>query len=427
MLLLYLGALLLIAGEIYSSPTVRSFYFEYEFDGRETKSAFLRYSVVLNCTTNDPSADVRLAKLSLPDGQANLLSQGGRLTRKGPVFTIHNLIWKDAGRYKCVAVKDGQEISREIDLVLDNPDVLGLKIIPFRQQTVLSGTYASYTCDASSGTVLWYKVEGSGSILLPSTRFPEIKVVPDRIYESRKKDLVFTNANLTHSGRYKCELTAQSIIMKKFVLLAVSGPRPVKIVSPSRDVDYLIKRGTSSHYLRCVAEGLPLPKITWKKDGKAIRPCLYQGPHCRYVQVLDGLNITQLQHHDDEGVYQCVARNERGSTDRRKFRVGFPAAPQLLTPHQTQFSWTIGTQLSCVALRGNPEPTFQWRFQFCFSDDSCAMWKDAQVSSFFRIDTRKSHSTLTIKKNSHISGMFKLRCMASNTSGNDELDYIVFN
>lgn len=108
-------------GQIYSSPTVRSFYFEYEFDGRETKSAFLRYSVVLNCTTNDPSADVRLAKLSLPDGQANLLSQGGRLTRKGPVFTIHNLIWKDAGRYKCVAVKDGQEISREIDLVLDNP------------------------------------------------------------------------------------------------------------------------------------------------------------------------------------------------------------------------------------------------------------------------------------------------------------------
>lgn len=102
-------------------------------------------------------------------------------------------------------------------------DVLGLKIIPFRQQTVLSGTYASYTCDASSGTVLWYKVEGSRSILLPSTRFPEIKVVPDRIYESRKKDLVFTNANLTHSGRYKCELTAQSIIKEKSVLLAVSG------------------------------------------------------------------------------------------------------------------------------------------------------------------------------------------------------------
>ena len=102
-------------------------------------------------------------------------------------------------------------------------DVLGLKIIPFRQQTVLLGTHASYTCDASSGTVLWYKVQGSDSILLPSTRFPEIKVVPDRIYESRKKDLVFTNANFTHSGRYKCELSAQSIIMKKVVFLAVSG------------------------------------------------------------------------------------------------------------------------------------------------------------------------------------------------------------
>ena len=102
-------------------------------------------------------------------------------------------------------------------------DVLGLKIIPFRQQTVLLGTHASYTCDASSGTVLWYKVQGSDSILLPSTRFPEIKVVPDRIYESRKKDLVFTNANFTHSGRYKCELSAQSIIMRKVVLLEVSG------------------------------------------------------------------------------------------------------------------------------------------------------------------------------------------------------------
>lgn len=108
-------------GEIYSSPTARSFHFEYEFDGRETKSAFLGYSVVFNCTTNDPSADVRLAKLLLANGQANLLSEGGRLTRRGPVFTIRDLIWKDAGRYKCVAVKDGREISREIDLVLDNP------------------------------------------------------------------------------------------------------------------------------------------------------------------------------------------------------------------------------------------------------------------------------------------------------------------
>lgn len=108
-------------GEIYSSPTARSFHFEYESDGREIKSAFLRYSVVFNCTTNDPSADVRLAKLLLSNGQANLLSEGEKLTRRGPVFTIHNLVWKDGGRYKCVAVKDGREISREIDLVVDNP------------------------------------------------------------------------------------------------------------------------------------------------------------------------------------------------------------------------------------------------------------------------------------------------------------------
>ena len=103
------------------------------------------------------------------------------------------------------------------------------------------------------------------------------------------------------------------------------------------------------------------------------------------------------------------------------------AAPQLLKPTQTQSSWVVGMQLACVALRGNPEPTFQWRFQLCFSDDSCTIWADAQLSPLFHVNTQKSRSTLIIQKNSHISGMFKLRCIASNTSGNDELDYIVFN
>lgn len=102
-------------------------------------------------------------------------------------------------------------------------DNLRLKIIPFEQQTVLLGTYASYTCDASSGTVLWYRVEGSRSILLPSTRFPEIRVVPDKSFGSRKKDLVFTNADFTHSGIYKCELTAHNITKRKAVMLKVSG------------------------------------------------------------------------------------------------------------------------------------------------------------------------------------------------------------
>ena len=112
-----------------------------------------------------------------------------------------------------------------------------------------------------------------------------------------------------------------------------------------------------------------------------------------------------------------------------KIFLSISAAPQLLKPTggQAQFSWVVGGQFACVALRGNPEPTFQWRFQLCFPGGSCSMWKDAQLSPFFLINTRKSHSTLIIQKKSHVSGMFKLRCIGSNSSGNDQRDYLVFN
>lgn len=64
--------------------------------------------------------------------------------------------------------------------------------------------------------------------------------------------------------------------------------------------------------LQCEVQGIPMPTITWMKDG---RP-LAKG---RGVEILDGGSILQLKniHVSDTGRYVCVATNVAGMTDRK--------------------------------------------------------------------------------------------------------------
>ena len=73
---------------------------------------------MINCNTNDASAIVTLEKVH-PQKPNNLPVEEGKITRNGSVFTIHNIIVSDGGKYQCVAEKNGQVINRTIFLVID--------------------------------------------------------------------------------------------------------------------------------------------------------------------------------------------------------------------------------------------------------------------------------------------------------------------
>jgi len=80
-------------------------------------------SFLINCSTNDPTADVKLLQTQ---GQSQVLVdamtvKSGRLTRNGQAFIIDKVKSEDGGKYQCVAsnTRDG-EIELTLGLLIVN-------------------------------------------------------------------------------------------------------------------------------------------------------------------------------------------------------------------------------------------------------------------------------------------------------------------
>lgn len=104
-------------GGIHSTPVSRNFSFEIT---SKLQVIVVRFGgdAVVNCKTNDPSANVTL-QMAHPKPSINVPVEEGKISRNGSVFTIHNIIVHDGGKYHCVAEKSGQVIRREILLTID--------------------------------------------------------------------------------------------------------------------------------------------------------------------------------------------------------------------------------------------------------------------------------------------------------------------
>lgn len=428
MFFLYLTALLLVTGGIHSGPVAPNFDFEVDSQKIEVMTAYLGKSAVINCTTNDPQADVRLQKVPI-GSHPIFLNEGDKLTRNGAMFTIHHVDRHDGARYKCVAEKNGQVISREIRLVVMDQSKVNVVISPSLLKKALLGSKAFFTCEGSfGGTVHWYSGTGDHSLLLPSARLPGVSVVPYSQNKFGRKDLVFTNVHRSHTGIYSCKLSAHGIHREATAYLQASGPIPVNISHPSKDETIVLDRTSSSLELKCFADGFPSPEISWKKDGKPVKTCLYATQDCRYILGNDSLIISEFRDPEDIGVFQCLARNEKGSKDERNFQVGFPEKPVLRRDVNTIFSWPSDHPFSCEVLGGYPMPTFRWWFSVsCFNRQECLRWIDAKRkpgSAHFTIHDDTSKSTLKIHKNVRFPpGLVKFKCEAKNDYGKDTVEY----
>lgn len=64
--------------------------------------------------------------------------------------------------------------------------------------------------------------------------------------------------------------------------------------------------------LNCKAEGSPLPKIEWYKDGRALK--IEPGSHQMFLPSGDlfFLKVVHSRRESDAGIYWCEAKNELG-------------------------------------------------------------------------------------------------------------------
>ena len=106
-----------LLGCIHSTLAASNFFFE-KGSQIDHVNARLGTDVTINCTTNYDDANVTLES---EQGRSDMIAkEEGRLSRKESVFTIHNIIVQDAGKYTCRATAtDGQTITRVVLLMID--------------------------------------------------------------------------------------------------------------------------------------------------------------------------------------------------------------------------------------------------------------------------------------------------------------------
>ncbi|XP_039630565.1 follistatin-related protein 4 isoform X1 [Polypterus senegalus] len=115
--------------------------------------------------------------------------------------------------------------------------------------------------------------------------------------------LYITKVTTIHMGNYTCHAYGYEDLYQTHIL-QVNVP-PVIIVYPETQAQ---EPGVSAS-LKCHADGIPIPKISWLKNGMDILPKLSK----QISLIANGseLHISNVRY-EDTGAYTCIAKNEVG-------------------------------------------------------------------------------------------------------------------
>ncbi|XP_033097959.1 peroxidasin homolog [Anneissia japonica] len=135
--------------------------------------------------------------------------------------------------------------------------------------------------------------------------------------------------------------------------------KPHFVLEPT-DVD--VTQGNSV-YFTCRAAGDPEPKITWLRNNVEIDTSVDQQPDPKYSILTDGTLMILDASGDDEGDYECMARNAVGEAVTRTASLryfGEPKAPQFVQkPDNINVLAGHNVEIQCSA-NGYPRPDIKW-------------------------------------------------------------------
>lgn len=132
----------------------------------------------------------------------------------------------------------------------------------------------------------------------------------------------------------------------------IHGRKP-RLLTPSGLRSSVLALKGNSLTLECIPGGLPTPKVEWiKKDGELDKT---SGEKTNYGRWLHFESVEQ----NDDGEYQCTARNEHGESSH-SFTVTVEAAPHWVKePQNLMYAPRESVLLDCQA-EGIPTPTISW-------------------------------------------------------------------
>uniref|UniRef100_A0A3Q0S928 Protogenin homolog b (Gallus gallus) n=1 Tax=Amphilophus citrinellus TaxID=61819 RepID=A0A3Q0S928_AMPCI len=228
------------------------------------------------------------------------LSQTDRITvLPNGVLQIHNVQLEDAGDYRCVAANVGSRLKSHEATLTVNRDA-GPTL---RQRPKIIAGPQNVTVALHQTVVLECAATGNPRPIISWSR---ADTKPIDVYNAKvlgNGNLVITDVSTKHSGVYLCRATTPGTRNHTTAAANLTVLVPPTIVE--KPESQTRPRAGTARFM-CQAEGVPLPRISWLKNGEQVhlngRIKLYNSK----------LVITQIIPEDD-AIYQCMAENEQGS------------------------------------------------------------------------------------------------------------------
>ncbi|KAF4016760.1 hypothetical protein G4228_008189 [Cervus hanglu yarkandensis] len=302
----------------------------------------------------------------------------------------------DGGDYECQATNEAGSASRRAKLVVHVPPSLRED---GRRANVsgMAGQSLTLECDANgfpAPEITWLK-DGR-----------QIPAVGGHRLLDGARALHFPRIQEGDSGLYSCRAENQAgIAQRDFDLLVLTPPT---IWGSNETSEVAVMEGHPVWFL-CEARGVPMPDITWFKDGDPLVP----SAEVVYTRGGRQLQLERAQG-SDAGTYSCKASNAVGVVEKTtRLEVYVPPTIEGTGEGPRVVKAVAGRPLTleCVA-RGYPPPTVSWYHEGLPLVESNGTWLEA------------GGGVLSLESLGEASGGL-YSCVASSPAGEAVLHYSV--
>ncbi|XP_028327064.1 neural cell adhesion molecule 2-like isoform X2 [Gouania willdenowi] len=259
----------------------------------------------------------------------------------------------DEGVYRCEASVEarGEIDFVDIAVVVNVPPVLSV----FQQSFNSTADYqesVTFTCITSGSPdpmVTWHR---KGQQLEPSEQYMFNRM------EGGRSMLTIRNIRQADGGTYTCRATNKAGLEERELFLKVFVQPHIIQLKNVTAVE------GSAAMISCVAEGEPLPDISWRRasDGQAFVDGVksqdgrfeVRGRHGKSVLTISGVKLSDL------GRFDCEALSRIGGHQKSMF-LDIEYIPKFLTNYTIYYSWEENpVNISCYVM-SNPPATMLWR------------------------------------------------------------------
>ncbi|XP_034667517.1 roundabout homolog 2 isoform X2 [Drosophila subobscura] len=289
--------------------------------GPQNQTAVVGSSVVFQC---------RIGGDPLPDVLWRRTASGGNM----PLRRVHvledrslkldDVTLEDMGEYSCEADNAVGSITATGILTVHAPPKF---VIRPKNQLVEIGDEVLFECQATGHPrpTLYWSVEGNSSLLLPGYKDGRLEVT---LTPEGRSVLAITRFAREDSGKVVvCNAlnAVGSVSSRTVVSVDTQFELPPPIIEQGPVNQTLPVK--SIVVLPCRTLGTPVPQISWYLDGI---PIDVQEHERRNLTEAGALTISDLQRHEDEGLYTCVASNRNGKSSWSGYlRLDTPTNPNI--------------------------------------------------------------------------------------------------